>query len=128
MLFARMAGHDLLDTMATVAFVALSLGLPALGYTLMVLDVRAYLRAVRGALVVLHKYAVEVPPWACRQGSASLRALGLQYPCTEKNVREAYRRLAEQYHPDRGGDRTRFLRLHEHFERAIQVVRSKVQP
>ena len=85
----------------------------------MVIDIRAYLRALRGVMVrVVHEFP-HLPQWARYHTPGCLTALGLRLPCTEEDVKQAYRRLAEQYHPDRGGDRRKFLRLREQFERSL---------
>lgn len=39
------------------------------------------------------------------------RELGLSLPATPAQVKQAYRRLAREHHPDRGGDPARFQRL-----------------
>ena len=51
--------------------------------------------------------------------------MGLAMPCTEEEVKQAYRRLAEELHPDRGGDTQRFLRLQQHFEQSIHFLRQQ---
>jgi curved DNA-binding protein CbpA len=53
--------------------------------------------------------------------------MGLRAPCTEEDVKRVYRCLAEQLHPDRGGDTRRFLLLQEQFEKALHYVR-ELQP
>jgi len=99
--------------------------LPLLGYWFMFVDFRSYLRAMRRALVVITqapRYAM--PDWAKSHDPPYFRALGVQVGASELEVRQAYRRLAEQIHPDRGGDRKRFLALRGHFEDALAHVRS----
>jgi curved DNA-binding protein CbpA len=47
---------------------------------------------------------------------------GLTMPCTEEQVLAAYRRKVKELHPDRGGDRRKFLRLQAHFEQAMALI------
>lgn len=110
---------------AQILFICLFVGLPALGYWLTIVDIRAYLRALQGALIVLQKHVPGIPDWVRRESPGCLKALGLCWPCTETDVKEAYWRLAEKNHPDRGGDRQRFLLLQSHFEDALQWVRER---
>ncbi len=105
-------------------FLAIVVGLPAFGYALTILDIRAYLRSLKGALMIVKNHIPSIPTWAKEYTPESLRSLGLEMPCTEASVKKAYRRLAEEMHPDRGGDRRTFLQLQSHFEEAIQFVRS----
>jgi hypothetical protein len=56
--------------------------------------------------------------------------LGLLPPYSEQDVRQAYRKRAQQSHPDHGGDPKTFRRIHEAYERAqnyvaVRNVRSK---
>lgn len=53
-------------------------------------------------------------------------ALGLHDPApTEAQITEAFRRLAQQYHPDRGGDATMFAALTKHRDHALRWVNRK---
>ena len=122
-LFARTVGPDLIDAAIIVAFLALAFLPPASGYVLMVVDIRAYLRALRGALIKVAHFFPELPAWVRYETPGCLSALGLCVPCTEQEVKRAYRRLAEDLHPDRGGDTQRFLQLQVHFETALEFVR-----
>jgi hypothetical protein len=45
--------------------------------------------------------------------------LGLCWPCTEEEVRAAYKRLTKTAHPDRGGSPEEFRRIREAYERAL---------
>jgi hypothetical protein len=115
---------DGLDSVLVIAFLALIVMGPAIGYWLMIVDIRAYLRALRGMLVVVKDHLPHFTPyWAHRHTPGCIRSLGLELPCTEAEVKQAYRRLAETLHPDRGGDRQRFLLLQGEFEAAIEFVR-----
>ncbi|MFM9105363.1 MAG: DnaJ domain-containing protein, partial [Chloroflexota bacterium] len=53
-----------------------------------------------------------------------LIALGLELPCTEKDVNRAYRRLAKTFHPDGGGDAAGFRELHAAYEAATVIVKA----
>jgi hypothetical protein len=66
-----------------------------------------------------------VPEWVLRDTPPCITALGLSWPCTEVQIKEAYRRLAEKNHPDLGGNRQKFLNLQTHFEQAIRLVRNE---
>ncbi len=117
---------DSLDGLVIIIFLALIVIAPAVGYWLMIIDIRAYLRALRGMLVVVKDHLPHFTPyWAHRHTPGCIRSLGLDLPCTEEEVKQAYRRLAETLHPDRGGDRQRFLLLQGQFEEAIQFLRDR---
>ncbi len=91
-------------------------------YALMVIDIRAYLRALRGALVRVTNHFPHLPTWARYETPGCLKSLGLRLPCTEEDVRRRYRELAEKLHPDRGGHRREFLRLQRQFELAMEFL------
>lgn len=111
------------DPILVVLFLLLVVGLPALGYALTIMDIRAYLRSLKGALIIVKNHIPTLPTWAQEYTPNSVRSLGLQMPCSESDVKKAYRKLAETMHPDRGGDRQEFLALQSHFEEAIDFVR-----
>jgi hypothetical protein len=113
---------DGIDWTVTAGYLALAFGLAALGYVCMVLDIRAYLRSLRRALVLISHYRVELPEWVRRDTPRCILALGLTMPCTTEDVLAAYRRKVKRLHPDRGGDRREFLRLQEHFEQAMALL------
>jgi hypothetical protein len=119
---------DSVDRAAVVAFLLLATGLPALGYAFFVLDVRAYLRSLRRQLVRLTGRHGNVPAWALPVVPACLEAFGLRLPCTEDELKAAYREQVKQMHPDRGGDRRRFLKLQQHFEESLALVRETDTP
>jgi len=125
-LLAVTASHaswpDGIDWTVTASYLALAFGLAAFGYVCMVLDIRAYLRSLRRALVLVSHYRVELPEWVRRDTPRCVLALGLTMPCTAGDVLAAYRRKVKRLHPDRGGDRREFLRLQEHFEQAMALV------
>jgi hypothetical protein len=116
------------DWPLTLAYLALVIGLPALGYFFMALDYRAYLRSLRRALVVVtgrYRYSTELPEWVRKNTPRCVLVFGLTLPCTEEDILAAYRRKVKELHPDRGGDRRKFLRLQAHFEQAMAVVAEK---
>lgn len=51
----------------------------------------------------------------------ALDVLGLVPPCSEMQVRQAYRRLAQRSHPDKGGDPENFMRLQSAYLTALQA-------
>lgn len=113
---------DEFDIATMSFFVLLVLVLCTLGYVFMVIDYRAYLRSLRRHLVRL-VYRWDLPEWAMAQTPRCLQALGLRLPCTEEEVLRAYREQVKKLHPDRGGDKRRFLRVQSYFEEALEVVR-----
>jgi hypothetical protein len=113
---------DSIDWTVTAGYLGLAFGLAALGYVCMVLDIRAYLRSLRRALVLISHYRVELPEWVRRDTPRCILALGLTMPCTTEDVLAAYRRKVKRLHPDRGGDRREFLRLQAHFEQAMALL------
>lgn len=119
------AWPDGLDLAATLAFFALAIGLPALGYAWMVLDVRAYLRSLRRQLVRAWHWHTQTPDWALRQTPRCLASFGLELPCGEEELLAAYRQRVKELHPDHGGDERRFLAMQGQFEEALRVVRAQ---
>jgi hypothetical protein len=113
---------DAIDWPVTLAYLALIVSVPALGYVCMALDVRAYLRSLRRALMVVAGYNTELPEWVRKNTPRCILALDLTLPCTEVDILAAYRRKVKKLHPDRGGDRRAFLRLQAHFEQAMAFV------
>jgi hypothetical protein len=116
---------DTFDGSVTLAYLAVILGLCALGYACMVLDIRAYLRSLRRALVLVSHYRPELPEWVRKTTPRCILAFGLTMPCTADEVRAAYRRKVKELHPDLGGDRREFLRLQAHFEQAMEFLAEK---
>jgi hypothetical protein len=113
-----------LDLVVTVVFLALAVILPAIGYVFMVLDFRAYLRSLRRGLVHFSHYMSMsgIPDWARYETPRSIAAFGLHMPCTEEDLKRAYRSLVKQFHPDHGGDERRFLLLQANFEEALEIL------
>jgi hypothetical protein len=124
-LAASYASLDGIDWTITVTYFSLVFGLAALGYVCMVLDIRAYLRSLRRALVVITGYRVELPEWVRKDTPRCILALGLTMPCTSADILAAYRRKVKTMHPDVGGDRREFLRLQGYFEQAMAFVAEK---
>ena len=87
--------------------------------------VRAYLRSLRRYLVRLGSGYPDVPAWAAPAIPTCLAEFGLQLPCSEEELKAAYRERVKRSHPDRGGDRRRFLKLQQHFEQALALVREE---
>jgi hypothetical protein len=113
---------DAIDGSITFTYLAIAFGLAILGYVCMVLDIRAYLRSLRRALVLISSYRPELPQWVRKDTPRCILALGLTLPCTTDDVLSAYRRKVKLLHPDRGGNRRDFLRLQAHFEQAMAFL------
>lgn len=119
---------DSFDVLVLLGFVALVIGGPAFGWALMVLDIRAYYRRLRGALVVVSNYVRYVPAWVAdearrrRRVPPCLAVFGLTLPCTEAELLKAYRELVKERHPDVGGDMAEFLQLQRFFEEARSLI------
>ena len=113
---------DGIDTTVTLSYLAAAFGLPILGYVCMALDIRAYLRSLRRALMVVAGYRRDLPDWIRKNTPRCILALGLTMPCTADEVLAAYRRKVKELHPDRGGSRRDFLRLQAQFEEALAFV------
>ena len=111
-----------LDSLAVAMFVAVAVVAPAMGYAFMVLDFRAYLRSLRRALVRVAYYVPELPQWAQLETPRCVAAFGLRLPCSEEELKRAYLSKVKKLHPDRGGDRRRFMMLQGHFEAAQAVI------
>lgn len=111
-----------LDVAGALWFVALFIGLPLAGWLAMVVDLRAQLRRLRGALTIFRGGLSETPLWAIRDRPECLRELGLAPGCTRDEVMAAYRREVKCAHPDRGGDRRRFDRLQQRLHEALRLV------
>jgi hypothetical protein len=61
-----------------------------------------------------------------RQLPKCLRVLGISWPCTVTDVKEAYRRLVKSAHPDGGGSHDGFLALQEAYEQALRLCQRGV--
>src|SRR5688572_8432142 len=89
-----------------------------LGYGFMFLDLRAWLRACRKALAIVRDYLPHIPAWAKQQTPGCLLTFGLRMPCTEADLLREYRKRVKNLHPDRGGDRKRFMKFQNDFEQS----------
>ena len=119
---------DGVDGALTLTYVTLILGLPLLGYLLMYLDFRRWLRSLRRAMVfVAHSVQSSMPYWAISERPGCLAAFDLRLPCTEEDVMAAYRERVKALHPDRGGDLQEFLRLQKQLEQALHLVRCQTK-
>ena len=52
-----------------------------------------------------------------------LEQLDLEWPCTETDVKGAYRKLVKTAHPDGGGSQEEFLALQEAYDQALKLCR-----
>ena len=57
------------------------------------------------------------------QTPACLRTLNLTFPCTDVEVKAAYRKLAKAAHPDQGGSEEKFRELQAAYEQALRLCR-----
>ncbi|PIQ24229.1 hypothetical protein COW36_10430 [bacterium (Candidatus Blackallbacteria) CG17_big_fil_post_rev_8_21_14_2_50_48_46] len=53
----------------------------------------------------------------------ALQILGLNHPCSLKEIKQAYRVQAKKLHPDQGGHHDRFLRLQQAYLTALKAHR-----
>jgi hypothetical protein len=119
---------DAVDATALTAYALVAFGAPVLGYVLMAIDIRRYLRSLGRALVAVTAMGRgSTPYWAAADQPPCMHALELRLPCTEEAVLAAYRRRVKDLHPDRGGDLQQFLRLQKHFEQALHLVRTQAK-
>ena len=122
---ARGSWPDSIDRVALLLFLSAVIVLPLTGYWLAALDLRRWLRALRGMLVQIALPQAPLPNWVGRETPPCLRALGLSLPCTEDDVKQAYHRRAEALHPDRGGDIQRFLLLQRQLEQSLYFLQQR---
>ncbi|HTQ40914.1 MAG TPA: J domain-containing protein [Pirellulales bacterium] len=118
---------DALDLATTCLLLGGILALTLSGHVLFVLDVRAWLRTFRRALIVVTDHLPNFPRWVRLQTPRCLAAMGLKLPCNEEQLMRTYRQKVKQLHPDCGGDRKRFMRLQANFEEALQFIRNQVR-
>ena len=117
-----------IDATLTAVFLLATTSLPALGYFFMFKDLRSYYRSLRRAMVVVGRALFDAPTWARDETPRCVAALGLSLPCSEEDLKQAYRQRAKLLHPDHGGDRRRFLYLQQHFEQALRHVSGTRSP
>jgi hypothetical protein len=60
-----------------------------------------------------------------RQLRAAAERVGVYWPCSEAELRQAHRRRALDVHPDSGGDEESFIQLQADFERVLAAVQSE---
>lgn len=58
----------------------------------------------------------------------ALAILGLTWPCSEEDVRTAWKRAAFESHPDRGGTHDEFVTIHRAYEMCLALVRAAASP
>ncbi|QDU58627.1 hypothetical protein Pan181_48660 [Aeoliella mucimassa] len=111
-------------------YVLVVVGVPLVGFILMVSDVRAHYRRLKRALVLVSNYTVQIPAWVAHESRRRQRtpkclaAFDLKLPCSESDLLHAYRQRVKNEHPDLGGDRNAFLRLQRDFEEARTLLES----
>jgi hypothetical protein len=69
----------------------------------------------------------EIPSTSASSDDFLVR-LGLAYNCSESDVRDAYLRLANDLHPDHGGNAEFFRQLRNDYERALHYARHQRAP
>lgn len=109
---------------AALIFLVLFVAVPALGYVFMAVDFRAYLRSLRRSLVRVYTYVTHDPPWYRPAVPPCLTVFDLGAQCTEEQLKQAYFERVKLLHPDRGGDKKKFMRLQARFEEALAFVRA----
>ncbi len=127
MILAR-SWPDPFDLGVIAAYLSLVLLAVVAGYLCMAVDFRAYLRRIRGMLVIVANCLPEFPAWTREATPRCVSMFGLELPCTEADLLKAYRAQVKRLHPDRGGDRRKFLRLQSHFEEALRYLRQRNEP
>ncbi|WP_252850908.1 hypothetical protein [Aeoliella straminimaris] len=116
------------DMLVLLGYVALVVGVPAAGLSLLVIDIRAHYRRLKGALVVVSNYVRYMPSWVADEAQRRKRVppclavFGLKLPCTEAELLKAYREMVKERHPDLGGDMAEFLQLQRFFEEARSLI------
>ena len=50
----------------------------------------------------------------------ALQLLQLDWPCRLSELKKAFRRLSLKHHPDRGGDKTTFVRISLAYQKILQ--------
>ena len=118
---------DALDLATTSLILVACFALTVSGHVFLALDVRSWLRSFRRALIIVTDHLPYFPRWSRVHTPRCLAALGLRLPCDEAQLMRTYRKKVKQLHPDRGGDRKRFLRLQADFEEALEFVRYQVR-
>jgi hypothetical protein len=118
---------DTLDLATTCLFLLGFAVLTVSGHVFLVLDVHSWLRSLRRGLIVVREHLPYFPRWSRLQTPRCLASLGLKFPCSEEQLMANYRNKVKQLHPDRGGDRKRFMRLQSDFEEALEFLRNQLR-
>jgi hypothetical protein len=127
MLFAeKHLWPDSLDLAITFLLLGAMIALTVSGHVLMVLDIRAWIRSLRRALIVVADHLPHFPRWSRQQTPRCLAAMGLRLPCNQEQLLRAYRNAVKKLHPDRGGDRKRFMRLQADFEESLAFLERQI--
>jgi len=58
-----------------------------------------------------------------RPAPACVTLLGLAWPCTQQDVKQAFRSQAKTVHPDAGGSNEAFQALYKAYQEALALVR-----
>jgi hypothetical protein len=58
-----------------------------------------------------------------RPAPACVTLLGLAWPCTQRDVKRAFRSQAKTVHPDAGGSNAAFQTLYKAYQEALALVR-----
>ncbi len=118
LLLASHPWPDAVDRSVVFVYVAVIVGVPLAGYVCAYIDWRASYRRLSRALVLVVKYPRQLPHWVRRERPRCLEVFELHIPFTTAQLLAVYRERVKQTHPDRGGDRQRFLELQRYFEQA----------
>ncbi|MEM9660495.1 MAG: hypothetical protein AAF961_19190 [Planctomycetota bacterium] len=120
---------DAIDLAAAAIVAAVLIGAPLVGWLILVVDVRRWLRALRArTLVVVNYLSPRRNPYREAQDRPPcLEVFGLSLPCTERELLAAYRRRVKDLHPDRGGEMQEFLQLQKQFEQSLNLVRQRAE-
>ena len=77
---------DSLDLAVTFLLLGAMIALTVSGHVLMVLDIRAWLRSLRRALIVVTDHLPHFPRWSRHQTPRCLAAMGLKLPCNQEQL------------------------------------------
>ncbi|MDX1964113.1 MAG: J domain-containing protein [Pirellulales bacterium] len=121
--FAMNRWPDDFDRWVLIVFFTVLLSLVGSGYVLMFFDLRAWWLAARRVMIVVSNYLPQIPAWARQKTPPCLLTFGLRLPCSEEDLLKAYREKVKKLHPDKGGDRQKFLNLQASFEQAQTFLR-----
>lgn len=110
------------DSVPLTIFLVAAISLPALGYVFLALDIRRYLRSLSRAMIRVATGAYSTPRWALPETPRCVAVFGLQMPCSEEELMKAYRTKVKDLHPDRGGDKRRFVMLQSQLKEALKYV------